>query len=83
MITNSLEWTVYRSKLGGTIRSLHGNRDLARMLINIDGMVERLSRLEVEARRTRNRTAADGALAEINSAIATLEQWIMVGAFLR
>lgn len=53
------------------------------MLANIDAMVDKLSRLEVDARRTKNSSMAEGSLAEVNSAIGVLEQWIMMGAFLR
>lgn len=53
------------------------------MLKNIDGMVEELSRLEVEARRTKKMGYSDAQLNTVNSAIQTLEQWIIMGAFLK
>ena len=83
MITNSLEWDIYRIKLKNKILDLPYNPDLRKLLKNIDGMIETLSRLEVEARRTKNITRSDEQLQKINGAVDTLEKWIMMAELLR
>jgi hypothetical protein len=83
MITNSLEWDLYRIKLKDKILDLPYNPDLRKLLRNIDGMIDALSRLEVEARRTKNSTRCDEQLQKINGAVDTLEKWIMMAELLR
>lgn len=83
MIANSLDWSTERGSLHSKIRDLPYNSQLRTMLKNIDGMVEELSRLEVEARRTKKMGYSDAQLNTVNSAIQTLEQWIIMGAFLK
>jgi hypothetical protein len=56
---------------------------LRKLLKNIDGMIETLSRLEVEARRTKNIARSDEQLQKINGAVDTLEKWIMMAELLR
>lgn len=90
MITNSLEWIhyrpgrlpPYRDTLQDKINALPFNADLRRLLKNIDEMVADLSRLEVEARRTKSQHKVEDQLAKINAAITTLEQWLIMAALI-
>lgn len=81
-ISNSLGWNTIKTKLMGDIKALPYNRDLYTMLNSIDGMVSMLSRLEVEARRTKKTSLCAKQLDEINTAIEKLEQWIVLAALL-
>lgn len=82
MIQISLDWQERRATLGEQIRSLPYNRDLLLMLSNIDKIVRDLSIAEVDARRRHRDTATLPELAAVNSAIDTLEQWIIMGKLL-
>ena len=83
MINNSLVWDTYRIKLKDKILDLPYNPDLIKLLKNIDGMIDTLSRLEVEARRTKNVGRCSEQLQKINGAVDTLEKWIMMAELLR
>ena len=81
MITNSLEWGPVRQDLWSKISALPYSPDLRRMLKNADELVTELSKLEVDARRTRNTTRVDAQMSKISECIKTLEQWILLAAF--
>lgn len=78
MITNSLEWDPKRDQLVAQIRALPYNRDLRKMIRNIDVMVQELSQAEVLA-RAKHRPATQE-LEAVNQAILDLEKWIMMVA---
>lgn len=79
MITNSLEWHQRRSELQQQMQSLPYNRELRKMLENIDTMVLRLSNAEVVARRNKRSFDKLDELRAVNEAIDTLEQWMIFG----
>ena len=81
MISNSLEWYTERLRLMTLIMGLPYNADLRRILRNIDDMVVELSKIEVDARRTKSNTKVNEQLAKIAECIQTLEQWILLAAF--
>lgn len=83
MITNSLQWESERLRLKTQILGLPYNADLRRILRNIDDMVVELSKIEVDARRTKSNTKVNGQLAKIETAINTLEQWLIMAALLQ
>lgn len=83
MILNSLDWNMYRVTLKQQISGLPYNPDLHLLLKNIDGMVDELSRREVDARRTKNSTGVCDQLEKIKAAIETLEKWIMMAALIK
>lgn len=83
MVNNSLDWDTHRIILKNKILDLPYNPDLRKLLKNIDGMIDTLSRLEVEARRTKNLTRCGEQLQKINSAVDTLEKWIIMAELLR
>ncbi len=83
MITNSLEWEEKRAEYRKQIQSLPYNREIRTMLQNIDNMVCELSKAEVVARRNHVKLETLSELEQVNSAIKMLEQWLMMGTFLR
>jgi hypothetical protein len=82
-ISNSLEWINCRNKLLAQIRTLEYNAELRKLLANIDGLVSDLSKREVEARRMGNPRVMQQPLESVNSAIATLHRWIIMGILLQ
>ena len=80
-IDSSIEWNNCRDSLKASIQALPYNKELRMMLKNIDSMVDELSKVEVNSRRKRS-SEAEAQLNKVNSAIATLEQWIMMASFL-
>lgn len=82
MIKGSLDWNSRRVQLALQIGGLPYNVDLRRMLRNIDTMVDKLSQLEVEGRRTHNASKVEEQLEQVNGAIVTLEQWIVMAALI-
>ena len=81
-ITNSLEWSGFREELNLSINKLPYDPSLRQMLKNIDSMVNDLSKLEVEARRTKNSQYTDKSLKTVNESITTLQKLIMIGILL-
>ena len=77
-IKNSLDWASESVRLTRHIMSAGYNPDLHKVCLNIDKMVESLSKLEVEARRTHNSYIVEEKIAEINSAIDRLEKLILI-----
>lgn len=59
------------------------NADLQKMFWNIDEMVTELSKLEVEARRTKSTSYLSNKILEINKAIDYLEKLILVGLLMK
>lgn len=82
-IKSSLDWNKTSIELEGMITGIGFNPDLRRMLGNIEVMVSGLSKLEVEARRTRNYSKVNDQLAAVNGAINKLEQWMVMATLLR
>ena len=77
-IDNSLEWSDVRSSLVNQLDSIGYNPDLRKMLKNIDTMVVDLSKLEVEARRTRHTSYTTEQSNKINKAIDHLEKLLLM-----
>lgn len=81
-IKNSLGWDSVRYDLKLQIQQLPYDTSVRQMLKNIDRMVNELSKIEVEARRTKVSCYADAKLAEVNEAIDSLGKIIMIGLLL-
>ena len=77
-LTNSLDWNQVSIQLNIQLNALPHNRDLLKMYKNIEGMVEVLSKLEVDARRTHKTYYVEEKIAEINSAIDRFEKLLLV-----
>jgi len=71
-ISNSLEWDTVRRELKATVLKLPYDTSVRHMMQNIDLMVSQLSKVEVEARRTKVGYYRDEQLAKINAAINDL-----------
>jgi hypothetical protein len=81
-IKNSLGWESVRYDLKLQIQQLPYDTSIRQMLKNIDRMVNDLSKIEVEARRTKVSYYKDAKLAEVNEAIDSLGKIIMIGLLL-
>lgn len=66
------------SDLREILKQIRYNRDLYKMLANIDKMISELSSLEVEARRTKKPGILDGKRKDLEQAIDYLEKLIMI-----
>lgn len=77
-IKTSLEWNSESIRLMRHITSVGFNPDLHKVHRNIGLMVDELSKLEVEARRTHKTYPVEEKIAEINSAIDRLEKLILI-----
>jgi len=82
MIESSLEWSKRKDELQEKIRSLPYNRDLHRMLNNIDAMVTVLSGAEVRNRARKKDCQSLDELKAVNDAIDHLEKWIIYGSLI-
>lgn len=83
MITNSLEWSNKRAGYLQQIKALPYSKDIRNMLINLDNMISKLSKAEVEARRKHLDTMQLPELKEVNEACQVLEKWLVMGTLLR
>ena len=78
-IETSLDWLEVGGELTKQLNRLPFNYDLRRLIHNIDVMVTDLSKLEVEARRTKKYTLrVEEQLRIINEAIDRLEKLILI-----
>lgn len=78
MITDSIQARQKTGELKQALSKIRYNRDLHRMLGNIEKMIDKLSSLEVEARRTKRPSILDTKKREIEGAIDHLEKLIMI-----
>jgi hypothetical protein len=81
-IKNSLEWENVRIDLKFQILKLPYDTSIRQMLKNIDVMVGELSKIEVEARRTKVSYYKDAQLTKVNEAIESLDKIIIIGILL-
>lgn len=82
MIQSSLEWQNKRGNLSAQITTVGYSKDLRMLLLNIDALVENLSKAEVIARRNGKNIVELPELKRVNEAISFLEQWIMMAALM-
>lgn len=82
-ISNSLEWRAVQSQLMNQINTIGYNPDLFKMLKNITGMVDELSKLEVEARRTHKTSQIEKQVEKINQSIDRLEKLLLIGLLMK
>jgi len=79
----STDWQEVHRKLRLEMSAVGYNSDLHRMLGNIDKMVSELSKIEVEARRTRSTVLYKERLDAINAAIDRLEKLVLMAKLMR
>ena len=77
-IKNSLDWEPVRQELKLQIQKLPYDASIRQMLKNIDVMVAELSKIEVEARRTKVSYYKDAQLTKVNEAIESLDKIIII-----
>jgi len=77
-IESSLDWEKVQDSLNSQLESIGYNPDLRKMLKNIDVMVSQLSKLEVEARRTRHDSYSNEQKNKVNKAIDHLEKLLLM-----
>ena len=77
-IETSLDWEKVQDSLNSQLESIGYNPDLRKMLKNIDVMVSQLSKLEVEARRTRHDSYSNEQKNKVNKAIDHLEKLLLM-----
>lgn len=77
-IKNSLEWQTVRSDYESKIQKLKYDPAVKQMLRNIDTMVVELSKIEVDARRTRVQHYANAQLTKINDSIELMERLLVM-----
>lgn len=77
-ISNSLEWDSVRRGLKLQIQQLPYDVSIRQLLKNIDRMVDELSKIEVEARRTKVSYYKDAQVSKVNEAIESLDKIIVV-----
>ena len=77
-LKNSLQWDQVRRELKAKIQNLPYDASIRHMVKNIDRMVTELSKIEVEARRTKVSYYKDAQLEKINDAIEYIEKIIMI-----
>jgi hypothetical protein len=82
-IETSLDWSAVDKKLRDNLNKLDYNHDLHKMHKNIGEMIRDLSRLEVDARRTNNRSASNAMRDKINAAISRLDALILMAILMR
>lgn len=83
MLRSSLDWNREREKYESQLKELPFNKDLRNMLKNIDIMVDKLSKAEVNARRKYKSISEVDELKQANEAIDVFEKWLIMAAMLR
>jgi len=82
-IKNSLDWQEVHGDLRHQMSTLGWNPDLRRMLNNITNMVVELSKVEVDARRSKSDRVAQEKMVDINKAIDHLEKILLMAMLMR
>ena len=77
-IETATDWSAVANELMKSTRGVPHNPDLSKLLANIDDMVTKLSKAEVIARRMHQTVDSLPELKEVNEAIDTFEQWLMI-----
>lgn len=81
-IKHSFDWAKVGTELRSSMQQapVHCRKDLARMIGNIEGFAQMLSREEVELRRTKKTTSPyyEQVLTNINESITEFEKWLML-----
>ena len=82
-IDTALDWAWAKAELSSQLDDIGYNPDLRKMLKNIDNMVVELSKLEVNARRTRHMSYTDEQKDKINKAIDHLEKLLLMAQLMK
>lgn len=82
-IERAIDWNQVSIDLSSQMNGIGYNPDLVRMLNNIDKMVNELSKLEVNIRRTGKFSMLDDRVEEINKAINHLEKLLLMANLMK
>jgi hypothetical protein len=82
-IKTSLDWNLVSKDLQKQLSTVGYNPDLHKMLQNMHGMIDKLSKLEVEARRTKKDSYLIQQLTDINKSIDHLEKLLLMAKLMR
>lgn len=81
-VNTSLDWTAVSSKMRADMQNAPQNcrKDLARMIGNVEGLVQQLGGEEVEMRRNKRERSPRQItlLTRINESINEFEKWLML-----
>jgi hypothetical protein len=81
MIKTSLDWSRYETNLLHKANNLTHGKDVRKMIENIRIEVTKLSKAEVESRRSKNHLAEE-LLIKVNQDIEMVEEFLLVAALL-
>ena len=82
-IKSSLDLNLVSDDLQKQLSSVDYNPDLHKIYHNINGMIEKLSKLEVEARRTKKDSYLIQQLTDINKSIDHLEKLLLMAKLMK
>lgn len=82
-IKTSLDWNLVSKDLLKQLSSVGYNPDLHKMFQNMHSMIDKLSKLEVEARRTKKDTYLQQQLTDINKSIDHLEKLLLMAKLMK
>ncbi len=82
MATNTIEAREKLEHLIFQLKKIRYNPDLFKIVKNIENMITELSKKEVDARRTKNKSHCEKILTEINQSLDYLEKLIIMAYIL-
>lgn len=82
-IKTSLDWNLVSKDLLKQLSTIGYNPDLHKIYQNLHGMIDKLSKLEVEARRTKKDSYLIQQLTDINKSIDHLEKLLLMAKLMR
>lgn len=78
MIKTSEEAVQKLDQLRSTVRRIQYNHDIHKIILNLNGLIKKLSQKEVFARQTKNTYVLDDSLRELNQAFDYAEKLILI-----
>lgn len=82
-IKTATDWQIIYKNLQQELQSVGYNPDLKKLIDNINVMVSELSKLEVEARRTKNSVIVKPQLNLVNQAIFRLKALLLMAKLMK
>jgi SNF2 family DNA or RNA helicase len=82
MVTNTIEAREKLENLILQLKKIRYNPDLFKIVKNIENMITELSKKEVDARRTKNKSHCEKNLTELNQSLDYLEKLIIMAYIL-
>lgn len=79
----AMDWPKIEIELKRSLREIGYNRDLDQMFKTLSSEITQLSKLEVDARRTKDVRICRDQLVKVNEILTSLEQWMLIAALSR